>query len=81
MKNAKYFSASWCGPCKMFKPVVNQLIEDGHDIEIVDVDENRDLAIQYQVMSVPTIVVEEDGQIVDSVLGATSREDIIQRLS
>jgi len=81
MKTAKYFSASWCGPCKMFKPVVNQLIEDGHDIEIVDVDENRDLAIQYQVMSVPTIVVEEDGQIVDSVLGATSREDIIQRLS
>lgn len=81
MKKAKYFSASWCGPCKMFKPVVNQLIEDGHDIEIVDVDENRDLAIQYQVMSVPTMVVEEDGQIVDSVLGATSREDIIKRLS
>lgn len=81
MKKAKYFSASWCGPCKMFKPVVNQLIEDGHNIEILDVDEDRDLAIQYQVMSVPMIVVEEDGKIVDSVLGATSREDIIQRLS
>lgn len=81
MKTAKYFSASWCGPCKMFKPVVNQLIEDGHKIEIVDVDEQQDLAIQYQVMSVPTIVVEEDGKIVDSVLGATSREDIIERLS
>lgn len=81
MKKAKYFSASWCGPCKMFKPVVNQLIEDGHNIEILDVDENRDLAIQYQVMSVPMIVVEENGKIVDSVLGATSREDIIQRLS
>ena len=81
MKTAKYFSAKWCGPCKMFKPVVNQLIEEGHDIEIVDVDDNQDLAIKYQVMSVPTIVVEEDGQIVDSVLGATSKEDIIQRLS
>lgn len=81
MKTAKYFSASWCGPCKMFKPVVNQLIEEGHKIEIVDVDEQQDLAIQYQVMSVPTIVVEEDGKIVDSVLGATSREDIIERLS
>jgi len=65
----------------MFKPVVNQLIEEGHKIEIVDVDEQQDLAIQYQVMSVPTIVVEEDGKIVDSVLGATSREDIIERLS
>ena len=81
MKTAKYFSASWCGPCKMFKPVVNQLIEEGHNIEIVDVDENQDLALQYQVMSVPTIIVEENGQIVDSVLGATSKEDIIQRLS
>jgi len=65
----------------MFKPVVNQLIEEGHKIEIVDVDDQQDLAIQYQVMSVPTIVVEEDGKIVDSVLGATSREDIIERLS
>ena len=67
--------------CKMFKPVVNQLIEEGHNIEIVDVDENQDLALQYQVMSVPTIVVEENGQVVDSVLGSTSKEDIIQRLS
>ena len=81
MKTAKYFSAKWCGPCKMFKPVVNQLIEEGHKIEIVDVDDDQDFAIKYQVMSVPTIVVEEDGQIVDSVLGSTSREDIIQRLS
>lgn len=81
MKTAKYFSAKWCGPCKMFKPVVNQLIDEGHKIEIVDVDDDQDLAIKYQVMSVPTIVVEEDGQIVDSVLGTTSREDIIQRLS
>ena len=69
MKTAKYFSAKWCEPCKMFKPVVNQLIEEGHNIEIVDVDDDQDLAIKYQVMSVPTIVVEEDGQIVDSVLG------------
>ena len=65
----------------MFKPVVNQLIEEGHKIEVIDVDEQQDLAIQYQVMSVPTIVVEEGGKIVDSVLGATSREDIIERLS
>tara|TARA_B100001093_G_scaffold112726_1_gene105057 strand:- start:1955 stop:2200 length:246 start_codon:yes stop_codon:yes gene_type:complete len=81
MKTAKYFSASWCGPCKMFKPVVNELISEGHSIEIVDVDDNQDLAMQYQVMSVPTIVFEEDGKIVDAVLGATSKDDLIQRLS
>lgn len=81
MKTAKYFSASWCGPCRTFKPVVNELISEGHSIEIVDVDDNQELAQQYQVMSIPTIVVEEDGQIVDSVMGTTSKEDIIQRLS
>ena len=81
MKTAKYFSASWCGPCKMFKSVVNELISDGHDIEIVDVDDNQALAQEYQVMSVPMVVVEEDGKIVDAVLGATSKDDLIQRLS
>ena len=81
MKTAKYFSASWCGPCKMFKPVVQELIEEGHSIEIVDVDENRDLATQYQIMSVPTFVVEEGGKIVDAVLGATTKDDLIRRLT
>ena len=81
MKTAKYFSASWCGPCKMFKPVVNELIEEGHAIEIVDVDDDQELALKYQVMSVPTIVFEEDGKIVDAVLGATSKDDLVQRLS
>lgn len=81
MKTAKYFSASWCGPCKMFKPVVNELISEGHNIEIVDVDDNQALAQQYQIQSIPTIVIEEDGQIVDGILGATSKDDLVQRLS
>ena len=81
MKTAKYFSASWCGPCRMFKPIVNELIDDGHEIEIIDVDSNQALAQQYQVMSIPTIVVEENGQVVDSVIGTTTKDDLIQRLS
>tara|TARA_Y100000385_G_C13040000_1_gene614841 strand:+ start:820 stop:1065 length:246 start_codon:yes stop_codon:yes gene_type:complete len=81
MKTAKYFSASWCGPCKMFKPVVNELISEGHNIEIIDVDDNQTLAQQYQIQSIPTIVIEEDGQIVDGIMGATSKDDLVQRLS
>jgi len=81
MKTAKYFSASWCGPCRTFKPVVNELISEGHNIEIVDVDDNQELASKYQIMSIPTVVFEEDGQIVDAVLGVTSKEDIQNRLS
>mgnify|MGYP006079174903 FL=1 len=81
MKTAKYFSASWCGPCKMFKPVVNELISEGHNIEIIDIDDNQTLAQQYQIQSIPTIVIEENGQIVDGIMGATSKEDLVQRLS
>ena len=80
MKNAKYFSASWCGPCKMFKPVVNELIQEGHPIEIIDVDENQELAQQYQIQSVPTIIIEEGDQVLEGIVGATSKEDLIQRL-
>ena len=81
MKTAKYFSASWCGPCKMFKPVVQELISEGHSIEIVDVDDNQALAQQYQVMSIPTIVFEVNGQVVDSVIGATTKDDLVRRLT
>jgi thioredoxin 1 len=81
MKTAKYFSASWCGPCRTFKPVVNELISEGHNIEIVDVDDNQELASKYQIMSIPTVVFEEDGQVVDAVLGVTSKEDIQNRLN
>jgi thioredoxin 1 len=81
MKTAKYFSASWCGPCKMFKPVVQELISEWHSIEIVDVDDNQALAQQYQVMSIPTIVFEDNGQVVDSVIGATTKDDLVRRFT
>jgi len=80
MKKAKYFSAKWCGPCKMFKPVVSNLIDEGYDIEMVDVDDNQLEAMKYQIMSVPTVIFEEDGKVVDAVLGVTSRDDLIDRL-
>ena len=66
---------------KCLNQLLNELIDEGHKIEIVDVDDNLELAQQYQIQSVPTIVIEEDGQIVDGVIGATSKEDLIQRLS
>tara|TARA_B100001248_G_C27179448_1_gene361682 strand:- start:367 stop:612 length:246 start_codon:yes stop_codon:yes gene_type:complete len=81
MKTAKYFSASWCGPCKMFKPVVQELIDEGHPIEMIDIDENQELALKYSIMSIPALVFEDEGKVVDSLLGATSKEDLIERLS
>ena len=61
MRTAKYFTATWCGPCKAFKPVMNEIKSEGYSIEIIDLDSNQALANQYNVRSVPTTVIEEKG--------------------
>lgn len=77
-----YFSAAWCGPCKMFKPVVQQVsseLEVG--IVYVDVDQQRDMAMKYSISSVPTIVVENDGNVVYRNSGVMSKPQLSQVLS
>ena len=66
------FFATWCGPCKMLAPVLEELSEEmGDSVEIVkiDVDENMDLAMEYQVSTVPTVVFMKDGQEVARKVG------------
>lgn len=66
------FFASWCGPCKMLSPVVEQVADSFHDkvtFVKVDVDQHEILASQYNVTTIPTIVVIKDGQIVDQMIG------------
>ena len=55
MKTAKYFTATWCGPCKTFKPVIIELIEEGYSIEIIDLDEQQDISVKYRISSAPTM--------------------------
>lgn len=77
-----YFSAAWCGPCKMFKPIVQQVsseLEVG--IVYVDVDQQRDMAMKYSISSVPTIVVENDGNVVYRNSGVMSKPQLSQVLS
>ena len=47
MKTAKYFTATWCGPCKAFKPIMNEIKSEGYSVEIIDLDSNQALANQY----------------------------------
>jgi thioredoxin 1 len=73
------FHADWCGPCKTQDPILEELIEDWEesvDLEKIDVDENQDVANEYQVRSLPTVVVENDDGIVDRFVGVTQREQI-----
>ena len=65
------FYATWCGPCKMISPVLEELANEISDVKFlkVDVDQESELAQRYSVMSIPTIVILKDGKLLDKVLG------------
>ena len=81
MKAAKYFSATWCGPCKQFKPIMEELSNEGYNIEFIDGDENRDLAIEYNIRSIPTTVIEQDRKEINRLVGVKSKEEMIDELT
>ncbi len=73
------FWASWCGPCRMVAPIIDQLAQqyDGKvKVGKVNVDEQRDIAAKYKVMSIPTIYIFKDGKPVDKVVGARPKSDL-----
>jgi len=74
----KDFYADWCGPCKTQDPILEDLSEEWADVEFekVNVDEEQDVANEYQVRSLPTLVVENDDGIVERFVGVTQAEDI-----
>ena len=75
----KDFYADWCGPCKTQDPILEELEEDmdgGVEFEKIDVDEEQEIANEYQVRSIPTLVVENDDGVVERFIGVTQREDI-----
>ena len=77
------FSAVWCGPCQILAPVMEKLAEqyDGKAVVAkVDVDEQRELAIQYRVMSVPTVIFLKDGKEVDRKIGVREPAEYTERL-
>jgi thioredoxin 1 len=69
----KYFTAPWCGPCRMFGPVIEKVTgELGVSLQKINVDDNRDLAAQYNISGVPTMIFEKEGQMVHRHTGAMS---------
>ena len=69
------FYAEWCGPCKMMGPVLEG-IEDKIDIIKVNIDEHEDLAKEYRIMSIPTLVFFKDGEIQEELVGFRSKEEL-----
>lgn len=74
------FFATWCGPCKMVSPVVDEIANERPDIKVckLDVDRNLDLARSFQVMSVPTLVAMKNGEIVNKIIGAMPKVQILK---
>ena len=73
------FWASWCGPCKMLSPVVDQIAEENPDIKVgkINVDDEPELAGQFGVMSIPTLLVFKDGQIAGQSVGVRPKDFIL----
>ncbi len=72
------FNATWCGPCKMLAPVLDEVSEEITDAKFysVDTDENPDLAREYGIMNIPAVVVLKDGQKVDMNVGFVPKDDL-----
>ncbi len=78
------FWAVWCGPCQMVGPVIEELAEELEGKVVVgkvNVDENQELAQEYSVMSIPTIIVFKDGKEVGKVLGAVGKDQLLELVS
>lgn len=76
MKKILYFSAAWCGPCKMLGPIMESL-SGQINYQKIDVDQNQDLSIQYGVRNIPTLVLVENGEAVRRLTGLQTKEAIL----
>ena len=72
------FWASWCGPCRMIAPAVEKISEEHPDVKVckVNIDDEQELAIKYGVMSIPTLMVVKNGEVVNTAVGLRPKEEI-----
>lgn len=77
------FWASWCGPCKMLSPVVDEIADEVENVKIckVNIDEESELASAFGVMSIPTLAYMKDGKVVDSSVGARPKSAILKMIT
>ena len=73
------FFASWCGPCRMVGPILDEIAEEREDIKVckINIDEQPELAHRYRIMTIPTLMVLKDGNIVEQSVGAKPKHQIL----
>ena len=79
------FWAPWCGPCRMIAPIIEELAEEYKDKGVavgkINTDEQQELAMQFGIRSIPTVLFIKDGEIVDSMIGAAPKEFYVQKIN
>ncbi|HHT50481.1 MAG TPA: thioredoxin [Eubacteriaceae bacterium] len=77
------FWADWCGPCKMLGPIIDEIADENQEDAVIaklNVDEERNLARKFRVMSIPSILFFKDGKEVDRMVGVQSKEDLLNKI-
>ena len=76
------FWATWCGPCKMIAPIFEELANEHTGVKFakVNVDEQVELCLKYKVSSIPTLIIFEDGEVIDKVIGYRTKEELEEQL-
>lgn len=76
------FWATWCGPCRMIAPIVEEIVEENEDLLLgkINVDEEMELAVRFQISSIPTLIVIRNGQAVKTMVGYRPKQDILKLL-
>lgn len=74
------FWADWCGPCKMLSPVIDEIAAENDDIKVgkINVDDEAELALKFQVASIPTLIAFKDGEIAGRTMGVQAKEEILK---
>ena len=76
------FWATWCGPCRMVSPIVDEIANEHDDIKVgkINVDEQGELSMQFRIVSIPTLIVMKNGEVANKAVGAMPKEEILNLL-
>lgn len=77
------FWAAWCGPCQMLLPIIDEVAEEADNVKVckINVDEEPELAAQYKIMTIPTLVLMKNGQVMETRVGVQPKTEILKMLS